>query len=526
MFKEMGIYVQNKEKDKATQMDTDHCHTINLSDLDCPSTTLWRPGVATTTTSTTHTTTPTPPTTTDVHVDDQEEDTDDDIYSTNDAKQQEQSITQSPDYTNTNDLYGESSKMELNLDDNLSELITFSPTTSTTSTHTPATKEMDNREEMDEDDLYLDDFFEVAAMVEYLSEVWVWDVDQQVGAGCCSSSSISLPWKNGVTGGPTIVEGEFECPICLDEVDRSVQFPNCHHGYCQPCVSAHLREQVYRNKGKKLTCPFPKCPSTVTHNVEFYSQFLDKQSLDKLNIYLMIQSKSFGSSMAVIFCCNCNNPLTRTDSKDLNVICDNEECKALLCFECATFAHDGMTCKENLKTIKENMSEDDKKSMELLEKEQFKNCPKCGVLTFKEDGCEYVCCLTCGHQFCYYCLDPHDHNISTHVHGPNYIAPIYQPYYPYHRRRGQRVKKVATVAALTVGAIIFGPPAVVIGALPYAAYLGVNKLRVWNKQRKLIKNKKCDYAMWIVAEKKRREDLNLPVSEYITQQFAALQLQE
>ncbi|EFA83816.1 hypothetical protein PPL_02884 [Heterostelium album PN500] len=343
---------------------------------------------------------------------------------------------------------------------------------------------------------------------------------------CCSSSS-SVNSSPAVEDDTSYQAKGGECPICLDTYDVMVEFPVCNHTYCLSCTESHLREQVWRFKGKKLSCPDPKCNHSLLSDEKFNSKFLDKVSHDKLELYKVINNKLFGDKN-IIFCLSCFHPLSKPSGTDMTIICDNSECKLELCYECATESHHGMTCEENKKYIFDTLSEDEKKSLKYLEAEQYKACPKCGITTYKEDGCEYVYCLACGHQFCYFCLEPHDHNLSTHVHGPKYVAPKYDNYYnyAYHQRRGffqrhYKIKHAATCFALGVGAVIVGPPVIVVGAIPYATYRLATHIRKVMKQRKLTQ-KKCNFDNWVLEEKKRREALGLEVSDYINENYNKL----
>ncbi|EGG20245.1 hypothetical protein DFA_07368 [Cavenderia fasciculata] len=320
-------------------------------------------------------------------------------------------------------------------------------------------------------------------------------------------------WRNRVApvqrGSGIIKTGNkesFECPICLDEVYNTFEF-SCLHKYCLECAKQHLTEEVWKHKGKSLNCPNPSCRLRMT-NTTILVKILDPHVYKKYELFRSIIDKSIQIGSTIVFCLNCSNPLVREEKKEKEkekekesskkpnfMVCDNLECGAMICPDCITFAHPEETCDEHQKKIKESLTEDDLKTLKYIEECQMKPCPKCGILTIKDQGCEYVCCGTCGHQFCYYCLDPHDHNMTTHIHGPRFQKPIGQPYYDYiynngnnRRHRGRRIaKKIGLGILIGVGCVVVAPPAIVLGAIPFGIHLAYKHYKNKSGMKKIRK---------------------------------------
>ncbi|KAI8927088.1 hypothetical protein BC831DRAFT_453885 [Entophlyctis helioformis] len=84
-------------------------------------------------------------------------------------------------------------------------------------------------------------------------------------------------------------------------------------------------------------------------------------------------------------------------------------CHSSVCFSCgATPYHTGQSCTESIQqTISLGGSSDAIASLrwKLM---NGKRCPNCSILINREEGCNKVDCLFCGHKFCWQCLGKFD----------------------------------------------------------------------------------------------------------------------
>ena len=86
-----------------------------------------------------------------------------------------------------------------------------------------------------------------------------------------------------------------------------------------------------------------------------------------------------------------------------DVICDS--CHHTSCFSCgAAPFHTNQTCSQHM----EFMINSKQGSNDLIETlnwqlQNSKKCPNCSVMIFRDDGCNKVDCLYCGHKFCWHC---------------------------------------------------------------------------------------------------------------------------
>eukprot|EP01104_Vermistella_antarctica_P006562 TRINITY_DN17271_c0_g1_i1.p1 TRINITY_DN17271_c0_g1~~TRINITY_DN17271_c0_g1_i1.p1 ORF type:complete len:599 (-),score=69.22 TRINITY_DN17271_c0_g1_i1:155-1951(-) len=247
------------------------------------------------------------------------------------------------------------------------------------------------------------------------------------------------------------------CSICLDDVDTEVDpaawyhLKRCGHSFCQECISEHLRVKIFNGQAHNLTCLHQGCDNTF-QDAEV-SLFLEQDEILKFRKFL--NDKQFFKANPAS-CCFCPSPdcgaaLLRpepaatysgvgsdegADRVGLLIECDQEECGYTFCFHCKLpwKGHERkrgkgrtvISCnKHKAKLRKKGLVKSDR---DIGEEESLKwldshsqPCPKCGIYVQRMDGCEWIQCLGCRHQFCWNCLDPHDHNMSTHVHGSRYL---------------------------------------------------------------------------------------------------------
>lgn len=124
----------------------------------------------------------------------------------------------------------------------------------------------------------------------------------------------------------------------------------------------------------------------------------------------------------------------------------------MFCFDCGEDWHQELTCKQASKKLhKKKISSSEKRDAK-WKKKYTKPCPRCGISIQKTAGCEYIQCSGCDYQFCWKCLEPHDHFMTTHKHG--------------HRGRKSRIaKKVAVGAAVGLGIAVVAVPALVLSGI-------------------------------------------------------------
>lgn len=233
--------------------------------------------------------------------------------------------------------------------------------------------------------------------------------------------------------------------------------------------------------GKKLTCLNNNCKSILPSDQA--KGLMDDVTYER---HLVILRTPAGAHR---WCprAGCDTPFIKADcdSSSPRVTCKNTDCSLVFCYDCRVKWHDDATCAEFKEAQNKDKPEEEVLSEEYA-KQNLQECPNCNIWVEKIDGCEYVMCTACHHEFCWDCLEPHDHNMGAHIHGPRY-----KPSYGYTRRvRQRRAVKVAKYAGIGVAVCVLGPPALAIGAVVAVValpVLGIQQLAKVTKRKKAIK---------------------------------------
>eukprot|EP01113_Clastostelium_recurvatum_P018750 TRINITY_DN220_c0_g1_i1.p1 TRINITY_DN220_c0_g1~~TRINITY_DN220_c0_g1_i1.p1 ORF type:complete len:469 (-),score=82.53 TRINITY_DN220_c0_g1_i1:206-1612(-) len=303
----------------------------------------------------------------------------------------------------------------------------------------------------------------------------------------------------------------FTCPVCDDDVtpDTGYVFPTCCHQFCNECVSQNLRVQIFNGGFRDLHCLSPGCKQSF--DVDMLQAMTDENTRNKY--WLFHNSPDSNPNSRWCTKQGCGNAVVRpADSNDNKIICDRAGCGTAMCFLCRRDWHDGAcdTKDETLLTLSK------------LTGTEMHSCPKCNILCEKDNGCEYVQCLNCKHGFCWFCLDPHDHNMSRHVHNPDtYKGP--NAWNPGNVNRRRRVaRNVFKGIGIGLAAVVLGPPAlalgvaaVAVGGLPYLGYRFGKKMAQDHRVKKDYKQVMKRQQTWAKDEAARRRGLGLDVSEHV-----------
>jgi hypothetical protein len=82
---------------------------------------------------------------------------------------------------------------------------------------------------------------------------------------------------------------------------------------------------------------------------------------------------------------------------------NSPHCAASMCFSCGSvpFHHD-LSCVQHMRTQIHGICPEAETIKWKLA--NSKACPNCSTLITRDEGCNKVDCLVCGHQFCWHCL--------------------------------------------------------------------------------------------------------------------------
>ena len=192
---------------------------------------------------------------------------------------------------------------------------------------------------------------------------------------------------------------KIECEVCNEMfiVDKNNEVGKCGHAFCNNCWYDFLSINIKENKLPSIKCLDFKCKEKLK----------DKFIINLLNsdIDLIKKYKRYKLELEIIndpnkkLCPypNCDSYLELKQILNKDVTCKNNH---TFCFECLKKPHGKLPCNENLD-----------KSMEEYAKNNFvKKCPKCSIITEKNNGCNHITCTKCGYQWCWLCNQEYNMN--------------------------------------------------------------------------------------------------------------------
>lgn len=195
----------------------------------------------------------------------------------------------------------------------------------------------------------------------------------------------------------------MECSVCMDDLTGDQMYSlSCNHLLCKNCWKGFLKNAV-NNEGPSClnkNCPYPKC--TMICNEPLFKEILDQEDFYKYSTY--IKNSLIDDNPNLKWCPNslCGK-IVSIQSKFLrSVTC---KCGESYCFDCLKDPHDPLSCENYDEWMKDLIKKIDDYQLVNL---GVKKCPKCKANIEKNGGCNYMAC-TCGYEFCWECLEYHNH---------------------------------------------------------------------------------------------------------------------
>ncbi|CAG9319433.1 unnamed protein product [Blepharisma stoltei] len=203
------------------------------------------------------------------------------------------------------------------------------------------------------------------------------------------------------------LQAKFNCGICYGEfkVEESVTL-ECDHRFCFPCIKMHMELLIESAQvsDEHLRCPTCVQPLTAYEIEDIVGpQLYEKYEKFRLRGFKLSAEEDENS---ILFQCR---------GVDCEYLCIIEKgvgqftcpkCNYKCCPMCKKDIHDGMTCEQFEKYLKENDKES-KAFEQLLRREGLLRCPVCGAVVERIDGCEFMVCSSSECQgmtyFCYNC---------------------------------------------------------------------------------------------------------------------------
>lgn len=211
------------------------------------------------------------------------------------------------------------------------------------------------------------------------------------------SGDATLTNSTILSSSPMVLDGnDFECSICAVDVpsDEVYTLGPCNHSFCTNCWEHYLRLQITEGQ-VYINCPHINCLSLVQESS--VKQLVCEEVYRKYCTYFM---QSFVDNNDNVKWCpapGCGNAVTSDMIYGQTVTCS---CNYRFCFQCSEEAHLPATC-EHIRNWKKKCQDESETNNWIAANTQ--ECPKCGLPTEKNGGCNHMTCRQCKHEYCWIC---------------------------------------------------------------------------------------------------------------------------
>ncbi len=217
------------------------------------------------------------------------------------------------------------------------------------------------------------------------------------------SSSSSILEATKISSGKNPVQLK-ECGICLDDkAESDFAVLGCGHAYCKECFNHQLDIELREKSVANLKCPECRLPMEeldireITPDKNKWEAFVNIATLRALEIDKNIKQCPTA---------DCPNMFIPGDQRaKINCL----KCNVSYCSHCLLDHAANILCKQA-----EANRITDPQNEEWRHANNVKECPQCGMWVEKDGGCEFIECSQCKYGFCWKCLGPHNHNMTTH----------------------------------------------------------------------------------------------------------------
>lgn len=184
-----------------------------------------------------------------------------------------------------------------------------------------------------------------------------------------------------------------ECSVCFDQDVKGYSLACGDHFHCVRCMRQLFQSALRDNTLLPLRC----CDVPIDMNVAY--DLMDHS--DARTLLKRVEEKEAKNKMYCPDCASFINLDLVDSTQNKELLCD---CGTLLCTECKTSSHHGISCLQNQGV----RSGSDEMVMELSREQGWKQCPRCSIMIELRYGCNHMTCSNCSHEFCYKCLQQWD----------------------------------------------------------------------------------------------------------------------
>jgi len=205
----------------------------------------------------------------------------------------------------------------------------------------------------------------------------------------------------------------FECPLCFEttRLDHGVEL-DCRHRVCRGCFSGYLQVKITEKRvtEEELCCPMPVCKGEVTvpqlEGVLRGTPLWDRFLATRAELWRpSLPSGASGRGQAELLC-ECPSPACGERFLVPPSVAEARCPKCTRSFCRCRSRHPGQSC-EACATGGASTQSADQELEQLIAQNRWQRCPKCGSVSERETGCNYMTCFSekCRGKvcFCYLC---------------------------------------------------------------------------------------------------------------------------
>ncbi|KAL4450317.1 hypothetical protein ABPG74_009023 [Tetrahymena malaccensis] len=182
----------------------------------------------------------------------------------------------------------------------------------------------------------------------------------------------------------------YPCEICCQEFLGSefYRLTHCSHNFCMQCIQTYIINKINCSEVLNIVCPQASCGVKIQdlQIQKVISPDLFEKYMRFKKIMVLNQDPNIRWCPTV----DCETFIRREDKEKICLSCP--KCSQKICFLCNSKWHEG-TCEDAM-----NQS-----LIQMKEKLQIKQCPKCKGRIQKFDGCNHMKCWICSYEFCWLC---------------------------------------------------------------------------------------------------------------------------
>ena len=189
------------------------------------------------------------------------------------------------------------------------------------------------------------------------------------------------------------IEENLTCAVCWSDITDTYTTP-CGHAYDRECFVLQCHSA---GDNVPISCLGSSGSCQTVISFAELEAALSRDQLDELleksfTCYVRTHPGDYQYCPAA----DCDQVYEVSDDSKL-FTCST--CLTSICTKCGAVSHEGLTCDQYKSTIL-----GDEAFAEWKQKNDAKDCPKCGCTIQKSEGCNHMKCTGCGAHICWVCL--------------------------------------------------------------------------------------------------------------------------